>query len=144
MNLSLDLKANDDSTLTCLVCRDIGCELYFVLKDHRHGRHSAIGIHRDCAEHNIKIQARDEAHLMLHPNGECTCAGEGTCGWCQDSLLKENPPNKYLAGLADAACQILQDIRLQLRGTPWYDDADDAWESSMTLLRTVSFIGERQ
>jgi len=141
MNLSLELKRNNDPTITCLVCGQTDCGLYFILRDRRDGRTHALGIHRDCAETNMESQAKDAARQM-HPNGECTCGGEGRCLWCERSNLSKDPPNKYLAGLADAACQIHQDIRRQLIGTPWYDEADNAWKESNRLLRTVSFIGE--
>ena len=37
----------------------------------------------------VALCTRYENILLLHPCGKCTCGGEGICGWCEISSLKE-------------------------------------------------------
>lgn len=49
-----------------------------------------------------RVRERSEAWEAMHPNGACTCAGEGTCAWCD----RESKETFYDRGAEDmrAAC----------------------------------------
>jgi len=51
----------------------------------------------DQVEHMVNNARRraskdhEMTRAMLHPRGECTCAGEGKCEWCNTEALKRCP-----------------------------------------------------
>jgi hypothetical protein len=50
----------------------------------------------------------EEARKVMHPNGSCTCAGEGVCGWC--------------ATAAAAQGQDLEAFSMRPEHKTWFDD----------------------
>ena len=65
------------STCYCLINPELRCFA---------ARHpcSATCTHNDAATpgHPERVKERSEAWHAMHPNGACTCGGEGTCAWC--------------------------------------------------------------
>lgn len=56
--------------------------------------------HDDAAtpDHPERVKERSEAWNTLHPNGSCTCAGEGTCSWC-DQVVETDRASIRIAEL---------------------------------------------
>lgn len=52
------------------------------------------------AGHPERVKERSEAWKEMHPNGSCTCAGEGTCKWCDDAAAKAAESAGYDEGLS--------------------------------------------
>lgn len=53
-----------------------GCPLF-------RGRCSPTCTHDDAASPGHPERVKERSEAFMHPNGRCTCAGEGTCRWCQ-------------------------------------------------------------
>ncbi len=74
--------------------------LSILRSDVEQAMHTLLHIDADWTERHEA--AEKLAHLIghpwppydvLHPNGHCTCGGEGTCGWCErtDASLEREP-----------------------------------------------------
>jgi hypothetical protein len=71
--------------------------------------------HTDAAEpgHAERVEKASAAFkeaAAMHPNGHCTCAGEGICAWCDQASRSEN----YDAGAEDMRAACIKAVRTRL------------------------------
>jgi hypothetical protein len=68
----------------------------------------------------LRINAAD----VLHPNGRCGCAGDGTCQWCQMSQAKEERDKAYVE---------IERLHRRKRHYECHQNPDPSWEESLDV-----------
>ena len=72
----------------------------------------------DEAFETISPEAIAQMDAVLHPNGRCTCYGEGTCDWCkrtEANIAAMTPDERaFMDGGHEALLKIIADLRAKI------------------------------